>query len=340
MQDSEAFDEDEVDANRADCILLFGRVLDGKGGARAIGWEEAQHWVPQTPDKLLWVHLWRTQPGVVEWLEGGLGLSGPTARLLTSDDTRPRAFREGNALVATLRAINVNPGADPEDMVSMQLWCDGTRLVTLRRHRLQAPRETLADVDRGDGPADAGAVITLLIEHMIARMGRSIVDLNDQIDELEEAYTDLAAGGMLDRIVTIRRSCLALKRHMSPQHEALEQIARDAPDWFEDHDRRQIIETIHRMRRHLDDLDISKESVLVLQDDLRARAIASTNRTSYLLTIVASIFLPLTFLTGLLGINVSGIPGADDASAFWIVMGLCGAIMIAQLALFRRWKWF
>src|SRR5690606_24997383 len=96
-----------------------------------------------------------------------LEMPEPTAELLTSDDTRPRAFREGDALVATLRAINVNPGADPEDMVSMQLWCDGTRLVTLRRHRLQATRDTLAATDRGDGPTDAGAAITLLIEHMI-----------------------------------------------------------------------------------------------------------------------------------------------------------------------------
>lgn len=335
MWESEEFDGDTVDGP-----LLFGRALDGRGGARAITWEEVKRWAPQTPNQMLWVHLWRTQPGVIEWLEGGLGMAMPTARLLTSDDTRPRAFREGNALVATLRAINVNPGADPEDMVSMQLWCDGTRLVTLRRHRLQAPRETLAAVDHGDGPKDAGAVITLLAEHLIAGMGRSIVDLNEQIDELEEIDADLDASEMLDRIVTIRRSSLALKRHMSPQHEALEHIARDAPDWFEDHDRRQIAETIFRMRRYLDDLDISKESVMVLQDDLRARAIASTNRTSYLLTIVASIFLPLTFLTGLLGINVAGIPGAEEPTAFWIVLGLCGGIMVMQLALFWRWKWF
>ena len=333
-------ESDEYDGDEGDGPLLFGRVLDGKGGARQIGWDEVQHWEPQTPHEVLWIHLWRIRPGVTQWLESGLGLPEPTARLLTSDDTRPRALREGGALVATLRAINVNPGADPEDMVSMQMWCDGTRLVTLRRHRLQAPRETLAVVDGGDGPADAGAVITLLIEYMIAGMGGSIVDINDQIDELEQIYTDQDAATMLDRIVAIRRSCLALKRHMSPQHEAMEQIARDAPDWFEDHDRREIAETIHRMRRYLDDLDISKESVLVMQDDMRARAVASTNRTSYLLTIVASIFLPLTFITGLLGINVGGIPGAEDAAAFWTVVGLCGAIMVIQLALFRRWKWF
>ncbi|MDD3799542.1 MAG: CorA family divalent cation transporter, partial [Novosphingobium sp.] len=272
-----------------DGLLLFGRVLDGKGGARPIGWEEACDWQPQAPGEVLWVHLRRFQPGVAEWLEHDLSVPEPTAELLTSDDTRPRAFREGNTLVATLRGINFNPSAEPEDMVSMQLWSDGQRLVTLRRHPLQTPRIVLADIDAGRGPGDAGALITSLTEHMIAHMNRSIVDMNDHIDQLEEADDDGDAEEMLEKIGTIRRNCLALKRHMSPQHEALERISRDAPGWFEEHDRREIAETIDRLKRYLDDLDISKESAVVLMDELRGKALTRSEQTSYLLTIVAAI---------------------------------------------------
>jgi zinc transporter len=330
----------DIISDEEDGPMLFGRVLDGRGGARRISWAEAQQWQPAVPGEVLWVHLCRNLPGVSEWLNETLQLPEPTAELLTSDDTRPRAFREGDALVATLRGINFNPGAEPEDMVSMQLWCDGARLVTLRRHKLQTPRDTLAELDGGSGPTDAAALITSLVEYMIARMNSSIIDMNAHIDALEDADPDDDAERMLDKISTIRRNCLALKRHMSPQHEALELISREAPGWFEDHDRREIAETIDRLRRYLDDLDISKESALVLQDDLRARAIASTDRTSYLLTIVAAIFLPLGFVTGLLGINVGGMPGTDNPEAFWVVVALCGAILIMQLVLFWRWKWF
>ncbi|OCC25427.1 magnesium transporter [Croceicoccus estronivorus] len=328
-----------LDTGTEDGFLLFGRVLDGRGGGRAVDWEEARGWQPQGPNEILWVHLVRFHPGVAEWLEQGLEVPEPTAELLTSDDTRPRAFREQEALVATLRGINFNPEAEPEDMVSMQLWSDGRRVVTLRRHPLQTPRIVLADIDAGRGPGDAGALITALIEHMIAHMNRSIVDMNDHIDQLEEDDDDGNAEDMLAKIGTIRRNCLALKRHMSPQHEALERISRDAPDWFEEHDRREIAETIDRLRRYLDDLDISKESAVVLMDELRGKALARSEQTSYLLTIVAAIFLPLGFVTGLLGINVGGIPGVSDERAFWIVVGLCGGILLFQLYLFRRWKW-
>ncbi|MBB5731432.1 zinc transporter [Altererythrobacter atlanticus] len=319
--------------------LLFGRVLDGKGGGRPIGWDEAKDWQPAAPGEVLWVHLCRNRPGVWEWLEDKLRIPEPTVELLTGDRTRPRAFREGETLVATLRGINFNPGAEPEDMVTMQLWSDGTRVVTLRRLRLQTPRFVLARIDEKDGPGDAGALITELTEEMITRMSQSIADMNDHIDELEEADPEEDAEMILARIATIRRNCLALKRHMGPQHEALEAISRSAPAWFEDHDRREMSESIDRLRRYIDDLDISKESAVVLMDDIRGRAVARSEQTTYVLTIVAAVFLPLGFLTGLLGINVGGMPGMDDPAAFWIVVGLCGAIFLMQLMLFWKWKW-
>ena len=329
----------ETDAADTDTPLLFGRVLDGTGSARTIHWDEVQSWQPSTPDEVLWIHICRTRDGVKHWLEDHLRIPEPTAELLTSDQTRPRAFREGSNLVGTLRGINFNPGAEPEDMISMQFWCDGRRLVTLRRHPLQTPREIVSLLDRGEGPPDAGATITLLAELLITRMSQSIVDMNEVLDLLEDDDPDEHADQMLTKISSIRRNSLALKRHMAPQHEALEQISRDAPAWFEDHDRREIAESIARLRRYLDDIDISKESAVVLQDELRARSLASSEHATYMLTIVAGIFLPLSFLTGLLGINVGGMPGMNNPEAFWAVVALCALLFVGLLVVFRRLRW-
>ncbi|WP_375290738.1 zinc transporter ZntB [Qipengyuania sp.] len=328
-----------TDSQNSETPLLFGRVLDGRGGGRPVTWDQVQNWQPDAPGEVLWLHVCRIQPGVQDWLENSFAIPEPTAELLVSDNTRPRAFAEGNALIATLRGINFNPGAEPEDMISMQLWCDGARLITLRRHPLQTPREVLANIDRGTGPVDAGATITMLAELMIARMNQSIVDMNEVIDLLEDEDPEDNPEGMLKRISTIRRNCLALQRHMSPQHEALEHISRDSPPWFEDHDRREIAESIARLRRYLDDIDISKESAVVLQDELRARSLASSEHATYMLTVVAGVFLPLSFLTGLLGINVGGMPGTDDPEAFWRVVVLCAAVLAGLLILFRRLRW-
>ena len=64
------------------------------------------------------------------------------------------------------------------------------------------------------------------------------------------------------------------------------------------------------------------------------------NRNTYMFSLIAAIFLPLSFLTGLLGINVPGIPGADDPEAFLVFCGILIAIVALQVAVFKKLKWF
>lgn len=319
--------------------LLFGRVLDGRGGGREIGWDEACRWQPGSAGEVLWLHLTRTWPGVREWLAQTFAIPGPTAELLTSDQTRPRAFREGEALVATLRDLNFNPGAEPEDMISMQLWSDGKRILTLRRLPQQSPNEVRDQVDCGAGPRDAGAMVTQIVKLMIDHLSDAVVEINQTIDRIDAEDGMQGMQETAGEISRIRRDCLALQRHLSPQHEALEHIGRDAPDWFEAHDRREMVEAIARLRRHLDDINISKESAVVLQDELRARAQAISQEATYKLGVMAGVFLPLTFLTGLLGSNVVGIPYADEPWAFWGVVGACALATAIILAIFWRLRW-
>ena len=59
-----------------------------------------------------------------------------------------------------------------------------------------------------------------------------------------------------------------------------------------------------------------------------------------LFTVVAVIFLPLGFLTGLLGINVAGMPGTEDSRAFWMVVVLCMVLGAALSLLFKIRRWF
>ena len=75
---------------------------------------------------------------------------------------------------------------------------------------------------------------------------------------------------------------------------------------------------------------------------LRSRALARSEKTNRRLTLVATVFLPLSFFVGLFGINVGGMPWANLAGhrfGFWIIAGLCVAIALAILWLFRRLRW-
>ena len=79
-----------------------------------------------------------------------------------------------------------------------------------------------------------------------------------------------------------------------------------------------------------------REKAAVIQDSMTTLLAERMNRTMLVLSIVAAIFLPLGLLTGLLGINVGGIPGTESPYAFWIVVLLLIVIGAGQIWLFRK----
>lgn len=322
-----------------EAALLFACVLDGAGKSRGVALGDISGWTGRAPGETLWLHVDRTADGVRSWLEAWRGVSRATSAVLISNETRPRAFQDEEALVTILRGINFNEGADPDDMIALQIHAGRNIVITLRRRALQTPRAILAALQAGEGPKTSGDLLTTLAEQLIARIGERIVEMNTRIDLLEADAGEIDLETRISEVAEIRRTCLALKRYMSPQHEALDVMARAELDWLSLENRRTLLDTIDRLKRYLDDLDVSKESALVLQDDLNNRVAQDTSRTMYMLSIVAAIFLPLSFVTGLLGINVGGMPGVDSGAAFWITVVLLGALLGVQLYIFRKLKW-
>ena len=92
--------------------------------------------------------------------------------------------------------------------------------------------------------------------------------------------------------------------------------------------------------RYVEDLDESRERAAVTQEELAGRISDRMNKTMYMLAIVATVFLPLGLLTGLLGINVGGIPGTDNTYAFLIVCLMLVSLAFAELWFFIRRKRF
>ena len=98
-------------------------------------------------------------------------------------------------------------------------------------------------------------------------------------------------------------------------------------------------EASDRLTRHLEDIDAVRERATVTHEELLSRASEQLNQRLYVLSILSAIFLPLTFFTGLLGINVGGIPGAENPQAFIIFIGILAIIIAFQIWLFKYKKW-
>jgi zinc transporter len=90
----------------------------------------------------LWVHLDRTDPTSQRWVRS-LGLDPLVVSGLLDENTRPRITRVGNGLLATLRGVNLNPGADPTDLIALRIWAAPGRVLTLHMFRLASVRSVI-----------------------------------------------------------------------------------------------------------------------------------------------------------------------------------------------------
>ncbi len=140
-------------------------------------------------------------------------------------------------------------------------------------------------------------------------------------------------------IAGLRREAIALRRYLAPQREVMARLTTSHAPWLGAGDRAVLREVTDRTTRLVEDLDAARERASVVQDELNTRLSDQMNRTMYLLTVVATVLLPPSLITGLLGINVGGLPGAEQPWAFPIVIVLLLVLAIVEIVVLRRLKW-
>ena len=317
--------------------LIYGYHLTGQGGGQRLHWSDVRAW-PQDRG-VLWVHLEYSNPLVQQWVLHDSGLDAVTAEALLAEETRPRSILNGNSLLLTLRGINPHPEADPEDMVAVRLWTDGKRVITTRRRRLQTASELSQAIDKGIGPRDAGEFVESLTDLIVRGMAEVIEDLGDEVDQLEESVLTMESHQLRPKLSELRRNAIGLRRYLAPQRDALSRLFSEKVDWLSEIDRLRLRESADRATRFVEDLDLIRERSVVVQEELLSRLSEKMDRTMYVLSIVAAIFLPLGFLTGLLGINVGGIPGANYDGSFLLFCLILAVLILAQVWLFKYKKW-
>ena len=317
--------------------LIGAYVLDGKGGGQKVGWKEIQEWKPT--DGLLWVHLDYTAPEAQQWIKEEKQLEEVVGDALLAEESRPRVTAFDDGLLISLRGVNLNPGADPEDMVSLRIWADKSRVITTRRRKLLSVADLSTAIEMGTGPRTAGEFLEDVADRLMSRMGGVIDQLEDKVADLEEAVLTAQSHELRPKLASIRRDAINLRRYMAPQREAIARLQSEKISWLTDEDRVRLREVYDHLTRYLEDLDAARERAAVTHEELVSRLSEQMDNRMYVLSIVAAIFLPLGFLTGLLGINVGGIPGADYKAAFAIFCMFLGAIVIIELIIFRKKKW-
>lgn len=287
----------------------------------------------------LWIHLQSDILDASELLQQ-IGLSETVIDGLLAQETRPRTMAVNAGTLLYLRGINRNPNASPEDMVSVRIWFNQKLIITARREErkltsIQTLREHIVQQHTPELSSPSTLVLKIItniadtILETIDNMDDALSNFETQNDPLNEDRQTLSA---------IRLQAATLRRYLAPQRDALESLYR-LPGILSDEQTFELREQIDRISRYVEDIDLLRERTIVLQDELRNCIAERQGVRMYLLSIVTAIFLPLSFLTGVFGMNVGGLPGVNSDHAFVYLVTAMGALAVGVFIamLWKRW---
>ena len=286
----------------------------------------------------LWLHLALSDSRARRFIET-LEAAPPEARaLLLSGEDRIQVHLTGSGAFGILPDIERDFADHSLGSGRFAFWLDGRHLITARRHPLRTAEHLRGEVEAGDIPQSPAAALARLPEHFATLFEARLVVLQAELGRIEDEvlanrFADNRALGVLRRELSryarefsglrsaIHRATSA--RHggksNSPLLEHLPLLMQDAEDFA--HDAAGLTD---RAR--------------LIYEEIETRIASTTNRSLSALTVISTLLLPPTFVAGLFGMNVAGLPWAQDKEGFWAVLFFCVLLIAVMWALLRRFK--
>ncbi|HZJ94863.1 MAG TPA: CorA family divalent cation transporter [Thiopseudomonas sp.] len=320
--------------------LLHAYILDGKGSATEVSFADLAH-LKLAEQESLWLHWDRAHKHAVQWLREDSGINEFACDLLLEESTRPRLLHLDNQeLLLFLRAINLNPGAELEDMISLRIFANAQYVYSFRQRPIQFADELIQAFEKGHGPKNTAELLLFFAQSLTDRVEHRVSQLADSVDS-EEEKTDNDERYTPDvlPLLQARRRAANLRRFLASQRVVFERMALSQETWTMPGNSLYWNELDNSLTLQLEELALTRERIgLILESEQRRRS-ERISHTMYLLTVITGFFLPMTFVTGLLGMNVGGIPGNLSSYGFIIASLMLIVLAVAQWLVFRWLRW-
>lgn len=319
--------------------ILFSYIFDKDGKAREL--ETSMASTELKNEGLTWVHLDATNPQAHNWIRKEVDyLDHLIIDALTAEETSPRVTEFTDGLLIILRGVNLSHDDDPEEMVSVRVWIDSNRIITLQRRDMKAIFDVKNHIEQGRTIKTSAEFLYNLIYQIITVTLPFIYDLGDQMDILEEKLLTTHDTSFRKQVLEIRRKATISKRYLAPQKEAIAKLRICQYDWIDDWSKRHFQENFDQMNVMVEEIDEVRDRSHILSDELFNALTEKLNKSMYGLSLVASIFIPLTFFTSIFSVNIAGLPGLNNDSAFMWMIFATAFLTLIQLIIFKYKQMF
>jgi zinc transporter len=288
--------------------------------------------------QFVWLHLDGRNDEARAWLSRQADIPEVVFGALLASETRPRSDIIGNGALVNLRCLGATPDDDPDPLVSIRFWAETGRTISLT-FRTPLVFDPVVDHFLASRIADGGDLVSEIAVSISAQLDPHIAAMGDALDDIETGLQGKRLPLLRREVNRVRSEAISYRRFVAPQRVALDRLAGEPCGWLDEDDRLHLRDAADRFARMAEELESIRERAAIVHDELTDLRAEQLDSRSLLISIVAFVFLPLTFLTGLLGMNVDGIPYAHEPWAFWGVVLMCVAVGVIVIGYFVRRRW-
>ncbi len=293
---------------------------------------------------MTWVNIdGLNETGIIEFIGQQFNIHPLVLEDILSTHQRPKLEEEDNYLYLVVKAVSAGETEEltPKYHQISLLALDNLlftfkekndELFTPIRHRLQNPKGRLRQLG-----VDylTYAILDCIIDEYFVVEDR----LDDIIDPLEESLLEQPADDTLHIIQNLRRQLITMKRNIVPVRELLTDIQHSDSHLLTPQTERFFADVFDHVVRVCDSIDSYRERITAVQETYLTLMSNKMNETMKVLTIFASIFIPLTFIAGIYGMNFEYMPELAWKWAYPTLWGLFIVITVALLIYFKRKRW-
>lgn len=326
---------------KAPAFILELITYDRETYAKYDGLPPAEIFTKVEPNTTNWINLDGRNLDVVEQIQARFNLHS----LLIDDvlsDQRPKAEEFEDYLFFTLKMLyRIDGAAIDYEQISF----------VLGKNYLISFQEKEGDLFNGFRERirlDQGRVRKKQADYLLYRLIDIIVDnyynvldrVGDIIEEMEETVYENPSNTSFQKIQSIKKELIYLRKALYPLRDAVSKLVKGESEYVRDENIRFFADVYDHVVHLIDSLDTYKDLTSSLLDIHINAMNNKLNEVIKVLTIISTIFIPLTFIVGVYGMNFDFMPELHWKHGYYMVWGIMAALVIGMLVFFKYKKWF
>lgn len=319
-----------ADSSGMVCGFLFSSTRAGQSidAADAANWLRAHETPGVTgatgpsgePGEFIWLHFNLAHSASERWIRAHLDLPETFFDALREGSHSTRIEQADGALRAVVNDVMFNLEFIPSEIATLWIHANRRVIVTARLKPLRSVDRLRASVRDGELFRSPAELLVHLMRDQADLLVQIVRRTSADVDRIEDRFLSQRPTQSRLDLGAMRRTLTRLQRMLAPEPGAIFRLLARPPRWLHPDDVQDLRESTEEFSVVISDVAGLIERVRLLQEEIISRLEEQNNRTLFTLTLVTVLAMPINIVAGFFGMNVGGIPLAENRHGFWVMV--------------------